>query len=374
MAQMQVRVVVGPGLALDRGLLAETVQAECAALGVGGRVTAATDASALRRLLAAGADPVVVLPGPEPAVRSLLSRPGGEVAGTVWCDLHDTGPQQVSGGAAHVYGRGFAGVSWAIRHAVYRFRWPARRVSYGPGADQWGELRLPAREGRAGGGAGAEAGPAPVPVAVLLHGGYWRSRWGADLMDALAVDLAGRGFASWNLEYRRPDLHGWEATVADVATGLDTLRRLPDPLDLTRVAVLGHSAGGQLALRVVADAPWVAMVVPLAGVVGLAEGWRRWLGNGGVAAALEGSPVDRPDRYAAADPSQRLPLEVRQLVVQGRHDDLDLVDLNRQYVAAARAAGDQVDHLELPGDHYAVISPGAPIWQATATWLTRELG
>ncbi len=69
----------------------------------------------------------------------------------------------------------------------------------------------------------------PLPVAVLVHGGYWRSIWAADLMDALAVDLAQRGYAAWNLEYRRPDRHGWQATVADVAAGLDRLTGLGSP-------------------------------------------------------------------------------------------------------------------------------------------------
>ncbi|MFD2350938.1 alpha/beta hydrolase [Nonomuraea ferruginea] len=84
----------------------------------------------------------------------------------------------------------------------------------------------------------------PSPVVVLVHGGYWRSVWAADLMEALCADLTARGFAVWNLEYRRPDLHGWDATTADVAAGMEALTRLDAPLDLGRLAVAGHSAGG----------------------------------------------------------------------------------------------------------------------------------
>jgi acetyl esterase/lipase len=62
--------------------------------------------------------------------------------------------------------------------------------AYGPGADRFGELWRP-------------AGDRPWPVVVLLHGGFWRAQRTLELMRPLAADLAGRGFAAWNLEYRR---------------------------------------------------------------------------------------------------------------------------------------------------------------------------
>lgn len=373
MSDLWVQVVTGPGLAADTALLRETVRAECAELGVAGRLTPAADAAGLGRVLAeaggAGAA-VVALPGPDTATRRLMSRVGPQAARTVWYDLTVTGPVPVAGGGAHLYGRGVWGLAWAVRHAVHRLRWPAERIRYGDGPDQWGELRLP-RKPDGGEPDAGEPDPGRRPVAVLLHGGYWRSIWGADLMDALAIDLAGRGFAAWNLEYRRPDRHGWDATTADVGAGLAALATVAAeaPLDLHRVAVIGHSAGGQLALRAAAAgvAGRLPLAVSLAGVVDLAEAHRRWLSAGAVAAALGGTPAEVPDRYAAADPTAALPAGVPQLLVQGRQDDPDLVDLNRRYAAAARAAGDEVTYLEQPGDHFAVIDPASGIWQATAT-------
>jgi acetyl esterase/lipase len=73
--------------------------------------------------------------------------------------------------------------------------------------EQFGQLQVPA------------AGSEPVPVVVLLHGGFWLSRWNLDLMDPLAADLAQRGMASWNLEYRRADRHVRDTTTADVEAG-----------------------------------------------------------------------------------------------------------------------------------------------------------
>jgi acetyl esterase/lipase len=371
---MDVSVVAGPGLVADPELVRETAAAQCAALGAACRFVAAADPAAVAGALAgtpSGA--IVVLPGPDPETRRLMAAPGPHADRTVWYDLTRTGPVQVAGGAAHLYGRGIWGIGWAIRHAVHRLRSPARRIGYGAHPEQWGELRLPAGDR-----------PGPPPVAVLIHGGYWRSVWAADLMDALAIDLAGRGFASWNLEYRRPDVHGWAATTADVAAGLAALT--DQPLDLDRVAVLGHSAGGQLAMRAAADRAvdravdraadraTVALAVSLAGVLDLAEGQRRGMGTGAIEASLGGTPATVPAVYAAADPIARLPLGVPQLVVQGRDDDPDLVDCGRRYVRAARAAGDQVTSLEQPGDHFAVIDPAAEIWRATAARLASALG
>jgi acetyl esterase/lipase len=352
---VDVLVVVAAGLVADLDLVRETVVSECEALGVNGRLVAAVDPGAVAEALAgAGTGAIVVLPGLDPDIRRLMTVAGPHAGRTVWCDLTRTGPVEVAGGGAHLYGRGIWGVGWAIRHAVHRLRHPARRIRYGPGPDQWGELRLP----------GAVDRP---PVAVLIHGGYWRPVWTADLMDALAIDLTRQGFATWNLEYRRPDPHGWDATTVDVASGLAALADLD--VDADRVTVLGHSAGGQLAMRAAADGGRVALVVSLAGVLDLAEGYRRGIGTGAVAAALGGTPATVPDHYAASDPMARLPLRVPQLIVQGGNDDPDLVDCGRRYALAARAAGDDVTYLEQPGDHFAVIDPASDIWRATVAHL-----
>ncbi|WP_081898819.1 alpha/beta hydrolase family protein [Herbidospora cretacea] len=338
-------VALTPGLTADPELVRQIAEAEFRRLGVEGRVVTG---------LGETGDAVVA-----------LGRPVPHPAPVVWYDPADTGPVEVSPGSVYLYGRGLWGLAWAIRHAVHRLRHPAERIAYGPGDEQWGELRLPPHHdgGR-------------LPVAVLIHGGYWRSIWAADLMDALAIDLAARGYAAWNLEYRRPDRHGWPATVADVAAGLDHLTGI-DFLDLGRVVVFGHSAGGQLALRAAADdgriAPAVSLAVSLAGVLDLHEGERRRVGTGAVAHALGGPSTEIPEVYAAADPMRRLPLGVRQLVVIGRDDDLDLIDFNRRYAAEATAAGDDVSYVERPGDHFAVIDPAAEIWASTMAEVAERL-
>ena len=106
------------------------------------------------------------------------------------------------------------------------------RYPYGPHPAQYGELWLP------GGGA--------ANTVVIVHGGFWRARYDLSLGRPLAADLARRGYAIWNLEYRRAGAGGgWPGTFEDVAAGIDLLADLP--VDTSAVVAVGHSAGGQLA-------------------------------------------------------------------------------------------------------------------------------
>jgi acetyl esterase/lipase len=248
---------------------------------------------------------------------------------------------------------------------------------FGAGPDGYGELWLPL-----GGG--------PHPVAVLIHGGFWRSAYGLDLMDGLAADLQARGVAAWNLEYRRlGGGGGWPATFIDVAAGVDRLTTIAagQRLDVSRMVVAGHSAGGHLALWTAARATLPAgapgaspplrprLAVALAGVCDLAVAAERGLG-GGAAVELMGAPPEAaPDAYALASPAARLPLGVPQLLVHGTADDCVPVDMSERYQAAATAAGDRCRLIRLPGvDHYAPIDPGSDAWRLTADEVGAALG
>jgi acetyl esterase/lipase len=245
-------------------------------------------------------------------------------------------------------------------------------VSYGRDPSQFGELWRP-------------AGAASVPVVVLIHGGYWRARYGLDLMHALAADLRERGYAAWNLEYRRTGQAGggWPGTFADVAAGIDALAGLAGPhrLDVSAVAVVGHSAGGQLALwsaarprlsalfgrpRVV-----VAEVISLAGVCDLTAAAHRRLSQDAAAVLLGGGPEDIPDVYALACPARLLPLRTRQVIVHGTRDEAVPFALSAEYAAAARRAGDDCVFVPVPGaDHFDVIDPASPAWDCAVGKLS----
>ena len=82
-----------------------------------------------------------------------------------------------------------------------------RTLRYGTGPSQEGDLHLPMR--------------VRPPVICLLHGGFWRLPYARDQMVPLAEDLTRRGYAAWNLEYRRigSPSGGWPATLQDAAAG-----------------------------------------------------------------------------------------------------------------------------------------------------------
>ncbi len=219
----------------------------------------------------------------------------------------------------------------------------------------------------------------PLPTVVLVHGGYWRSEYGPDLQDAVAADLAGRGFLVWNMDYRS-SADPWPATLMDVAAGYDFLNtdfsgggRHADRVDPARVAVVGHSAGGHLALwlagrgRLAPGAPGSgptgpppSLVVAQAPVAALADGARQRLGSGAVTALLGGSPEQVPDRYAGADPVALLPTGVPSVLVHAARDSLVPIRQSETYVAAATAAGDDSRLVRVGGGHFEHLDPASP--------------
>ncbi|WP_150253019.1 alpha/beta hydrolase family protein [Nocardiopsis deserti] len=216
---------------------------------------------------------------------------------------------------------------------------------------------------------------APAPVAALLHGGWWRDGFGAGLMDPLARDLAAAGWAVWNVEYRRTGGGGggWPQTLDDVDRALEALveaaAREPGRYDLSRTVSVGHSAGGHLALlNALHPRTPVRAVVALAPVTDTERCAREGLGEGAVEPFLGSDPSARV--YAASSPLLRVPLGVPQLIVHGDADQRVPVVHSRDYVAAARAAGDTVDHHEPAGaDHFAVIDPAHPAWRRVRAYL-----
>jgi acetyl esterase/lipase len=266
-----------------------------------------------------------------------------------------------------LYGRGAEVLRWALRHLVFRAAWPVVTLAYGDGPDQVGDLRLPE-----GGG--------PHPVIALAHGGFWYHAWERDLMDGLALDLTRRGFATWNLEYRRVGAGGgWPATGDDVAMGVDHLVELAAqaPLDLRRVVLLGHSAGGQLVLRTAArrGTPFVpALVVGMAALADLEAARDQGVGGRSVAKLLEAAP-DPGEALRQASPAALVPLGVRQLLVHARDDSFVPIDQTRGYAALALAGGDDVELLELDeGGHFDLIDPSSPAWGATVAAIASYLG
>jgi pimeloyl-ACP methyl ester carboxylesterase len=259
------------------------------------------------------------------------------------------------------------------------------RYFYGDDPSQWGELFLPELPD-----AGTHRG-----VVVVIHGGYWRSKYGAELGEAPAADLAAHGLAAWNLEYRRAgNGGGWPYTFSDVLAGIDKLQELaaPHALDLTRLVALGHSAGGHLAVwaagrdrlsqlgleaehrEVGASADGVRLtgVVSQSGVLNLAEAERLNLSNGAVANLLGGPSSKFPGRHRYADPMAALPLDVPAYAVHSVEDEDVPPAMSATYVEASLAGPAGAELVMVPGDHFALINPEVPAY-AKCRQLVQEL-
>lgn len=212
-----------------------------------------------------------------------------------------------------------------------------------------------------------------------------------DQMSAVAQDLVSRGFAVWNMEYGRlgVPMAGWPGTFDDVIMGIEQLARFVADgvdLDLERVVVSGHSAGGHLALWAAAQqhrekwngakrAVRISAVVGQAPVADLRRAYELGVGGNAISELLGGSLAEHADRYHAASPHALLPLGVPQLLLHGTEDEVVPIEISRHYTQAARAAGDEVELLELPGTgHMEFLDPASAAHTALCGWLVRILG
>ena len=242
----------------------------------------------------------------------------------------------------------------------------ARRFEYGDGPMQYGVFH-------------AADAPARGTV-ILIHGGFWRGT--PDYFDGptpLADALVARRWNVWQVEYRQlPNGGGWPGTLDDTAAAIEHLAVVASTLGIESgpVIAVGHSAGGHLAVWALSRPDAVlplAGAVSLAGVLDLLLGERERIGGGAVTDFLGGSSADHPERYAAADPSQRIRTGVPVRIVHGDRDDVVPMNQSDAYVAAARGAGQDVSVAVVDGDHMVVIDPHHPAFDALLTALDEIL-
>ena len=251
---------------------------------------------------------------------------------------------------------------------------PPIRLVYGPDVDNVGELYLPDNDADS------------VPVVVMVHGGGWLSKPDMTHFRPLAEAVAERGIAVWNIEYRR-ERNDYKDTLTDIDNAIDILATTAQEaaggrLDLDRVQVAGHSAGGQLAAwaasrhTLPASAPWAQPRVKprnatiMAGVFDMARAARSE-GDRFVPRFLGGMPDDIPERYALASPIRHLPTDVTITAIHGDTDKTVSAGQSLDFIEAARLAGDRAESIILPGvGHGDFLDPRSIAWSTTVDTIT----
>lgn len=257
---------------------------------------------------------------------------------------------------------------------------PAAAFHYGPALSQVAELFLPKGRGR-------------HPVVVLLHGGcFLQKHQGFPQTSGLAADLAGRGYAVWNVEYRKlgePGA-GYPGTFQDVATAIDRLRDEAPKygLDLSRVIAMGHSAGGHLALwaasrdKLPSGSPLrmtnplkIGAVISLAGIGDLAgqgEIFALPCGDDTIDRLVDSAHRKQP--FADTSPAELLPTGIKVVMVHGVFDPVLPPYTGRDYALKVRKAGDRAEVVTIPdAAHFDVVIPTTAAWKVVLGVLAKEM-
>ncbi|MDJ0394739.1 alpha/beta hydrolase [Rhodococcus sp. G-MC3] len=251
---------------------------------------------------------------------------------------------------------------------------PPVRLAYGPDKDNFGDLYLPNN--------GADS----LPVVVMVHGGGWQQKYDMTYFGPISEAVADHGIAVWNIEYRR-GAGEYRDTLADVDDATEALATTVQEasggrLDLDRVQVAGHSAGGQLAAWLAGrhtlppSAPGAQPhILPrsatiMAGVFNMARA--ALIGDDRlVPAFLGGMPDEVPDRYRLASPIASLPIGVEVTAIHGDADTTVSVNQSKAYVDAARTSGDPAELVVLPGaGHGDFVDRDSAAWTTTVDTIT----
>ncbi|WOC13576.1 alpha/beta hydrolase family protein [Gordonia sp. MP11Mi] len=237
------------------------------------------------------------------------------------------------------------------------------KIPYGESPSTFGHLYLPGEGSR---------GPGHAPLVVLVHGGYWSTEYALVVYTGLARMLTERGAVVWNIEYRRVGEPGggWPNTGRDVVDAVsaldgpvtDQLATAGIDVDRAHASIVGHSAGGQLAVYAAARLSGATerfafgTVIAQSPVLDFTESGAF---DRPSVVDLMGAPFAQiPDRYRAASPSELEPFASTVAVIHTVDDRSVPIEMSRRYVADAVRRGQRAALYEVPGEgHDAFVDP-----------------
>ena len=261
-------------------------------------------------------------------------------------------------------------------------------VDYGVNEHQFGELLLP-------------QGTGPFPIIMIIHGGFWRKNFDLTQMHEMAEQLAKQGIATWNIEYNRVghEEGGWPGTFLDVANAFNYIKVLAQkyPIDLNNILIMGHSAGGHLALWLAGndlvdpnseiylpiDGLNIKGVISLAGVSDLEKMYdiHYWkyklyeIYDNPTADLLGGSPDEYRERYINASPKHLINTNIPTMLIHGALDVNVPIGLSEQFYeeALAKKANTSLEILK-DAEHFEVIVPHTNSWSVITECIERLIG
>lgn len=204
--------------------------------------------------------------------------------------------------------------------------------------------------------------PKRTPAIFAIYGGGWRN--GGPRNDTvLNRGLAHHGYAVFALDYRHSPEYRFPTALNDVRSQIALILRDADRyhIDPRRIALLGHSSGGELA-ELIAFEPGsrIRALISYSGAVDLAMGWKypptpdpigiRRL----IQEYIGDTPARAPAVYRAATPlAQIRPGLPPTLLIYAARDHVVDVRYAWKFRDDLRAAGTHVTYVQLPWTEHA---------------------
>jgi acetyl esterase/lipase len=200
------------------------------------------------------------------------------------------------------------------------------------------------------------------PAIVVVHGGAWQ-RGNANQDAAFNHYMAAQGYVVWAITYRHAPQYKFPAQIEDVRSALEFIQHQAATYetDLSRMAIMGRSAGSQLAMLAAYQASPIAFraVVGYYGPVNLTAGYYEVPtpdpieSRSTLRAFLGGTPAEFPHLYEQASPLLLVkPQLPPSLLIYGGRDHVVQSKYGQVLARALIDQGNTTAFIEIPwADH-----------------------